>query len=221
MKTLLVAALVENNTTKPLVTVRLGSDVNVADGAAGKLHVSSQRGLTWIPAWALCCQVPSRLLGVFAGASSIVLTLIYTFPPLLSFIIIILTKHQVHPRHGLPGDAGRASGWWQPRLLDKRKKKFRGDGWRVGWFNICQCSAVLFSFSADSRSPGWAAGAEWRTKQLHLGCRSSAGCWVSRSGNGFDGRGKTRPPEGAETNTMTGFETTITRLKSSSRHGRS
>lgn len=44
------------------------------------------------------------------------------------------------------------------------------------------------------RSPGRAAGAVWRTDWLHRGCRSSAGCWALRSGNGFDGREKKHPP---------------------------
>lgn len=44
------------------------------------------------------------------------------------------------------------------------------------------------------RSPGRAAAAVWRTDWLHRGCRSSAGCWASRSGNGFDGREKKHPP---------------------------
>lgn len=113
-----------------------------------RTNVSSQRGLTWVPAWALRCQVPSRLLGVFAGAGSSVLTLSYTFTPLLSFIIIILAKHQVHPRHRLPGDAGRASGWRRPRLLDKNKNKtFGGDDWQVGWFNIVQLCCSRFQMT--------------------------------------------------------------------------
>lgn len=115
------------------------------------------RGLTWIPAWVLCCWVPRRLLGAFAGAGFSVSwglgvwAPLCAFPPLLSFVII-LVKHQVHPRHRLPGDAGRPSGWQRHRLLERNgNKMFGGDGWQVDRFNICWCSAVLFLFSAGSR----------------------------------------------------------------------
>lgn len=152
---------------------------------------SHTRGPTCIPAWVLRCWVPSRLLGASAGGGSSVcwglrvLASLWAFPPLLSPVVVVLIKHQLHPRHGLPEDAGGATGRRRRRLLDKEKAK---------WSNVHVWVLFLFASWQSWCSPGRAGAAEWRTDRLHRGRRSSAGCWVSRSGNGYDGRGKTHPP---------------------------
>ncbi len=98
--------------------------INLSLSSPVLLHMS---GPTCIPVWVLWCWVSSRLLGASAGAGSSVYwglrvsASLWAFFLLLS-LIILLVKHQVHPRHGLPEDGGRASGWRQHRLL-KRKRK--------------------------------------------------------------------------------------------------
>lgn len=87
---------------------------------------------------------------------------------------------------------GNIDSWW-----GEKNDVVRGrlTGWQVSY--LSKCAILVFSW----RSPGRAAGAEWRTCGLRQGRRSSAGCWASRWGNGYDGRGRTRPPDHSEAET--------------------